>query len=101
MIQVIWEFVVKEEALESFGREYGPNGAWDRLFSRYPGYRGTTLLHDTKNPRRFLTIDTWETMAHRDQMLARSRAEYAELDAAFGAWTELETELGAFEAPTA
>jgi len=97
MIQVVWEFVVKQDALEAFAHEYGPDGAWCRLFAGQPGYRGTTLLRDSRNARRFLTIDAWDTTAQRDEMLARCRTEYAELDAACAGWTESETELGIFE----
>jgi heme-degrading monooxygenase HmoA len=94
MIEIVWEFVVKEEARGQFELAYGPGGAWSKLFGRYPGYRGTTLLRDTKNPRRYLTIDFWDTGAQREQMLAERQAEYSNLDAAFGDWTESRTEVG-------
>jgi len=96
MIEIIWEFVVKEEARGQFELAYGPGGAWGKLFARCPGFRGTTLLRDTKNPRRYLSIDLWDTEAQREQMLAERKAEYSDLDAAFGDWTESKTELGIF-----
>jgi heme-degrading monooxygenase HmoA len=94
MIEIVWEFVVKEEARGQFELAYGPGGAWSKLFGRHPGYRGTTLLRDTKKPRRYLTIDFWDTGAQREQMLAERQAEYSNLDAAFGDWTESRTEVG-------
>jgi hypothetical protein len=42
MIQIIWEFVVKAEAVEQFEKAYGPERTWARLFQAYPGFRGTT-----------------------------------------------------------
>ena len=96
MIEIVWEFVVKEEARGQFELAYGPGGAWSKLFARYPGFRGTTLLRDTQNPRRYLAIDFWETVAQREQVLAEREAEYANLDAAFADWTESETEVGVF-----
>ena len=96
MIEIVWEFVVKEEALGQFELAYGPGGAWSKLFARGPGFRGTTLLRDTKNPQRYLTIDLWDTLAQREQMLAERKAEYSNLDAAFADWTESKTELGIF-----
>ena len=96
MVEIIWEFVVKEEARGQFELAYGPGGAWSKLFARYPGFRGTTLLRDTENPRRYLTIDFWDTAAQREQMLAERKAEYSNLDAAFADWTESETEVGTF-----
>jgi len=96
MIEIVWEFVVKEEARGQFELAYGPGGAWSKLFARCPGFRGTTLLRDTKNPRRYLTIDFWDTLAQREQMLAKRKAEYSNLDAAFVDWTESRTEVGIF-----
>ena len=96
MVEIVWAFVVKEEARGQFELAYGPGGAWSKLFARYPGFRGTTLLRDTKNPRRYLAIDLWETEAQREQVLAECKAEYANLDAAFADWTESRTEAGVF-----
>ena len=96
MIEIVWEFIAKEEARGQFELAYGPGGAWSKLFARCPGFRGTTLLRDTKNPRRYLTIDFWDTLAQREQMLAERKAEYSNLDAAFADWTESKTEVGIF-----
>jgi heme-degrading monooxygenase HmoA len=96
MIEIVWEFIVKEEARGQFELAYGPGGAWSKLFARCPGFRGTTLLRDTKNPRRYLTIDLWDTEAQREQMLAERKEEYTKLDAAFAGWTESKAEVGIF-----
>ncbi len=96
MVEIIWEFVVKEEARGQFELAYGPGGAWSKLFARCPGFRGTTVLRDTENPRRYLTIDLWETAAQREQALAEHKAEYADLEAAFGDWIESRAEVGTF-----
>ena len=96
MIEIVWEFIVKEEARGQFELAYGPGGAWSKLFAWYPGFRGTTLLRDTKNPRRYLTIDFWDTLAQREQMLAERKTEYSDLDAAFADWTESKSEVGIF-----
>ena len=96
MIEIVREFVLKEEARGQFELAYGPGGAWSNLFARCPGFRGTTLLRDTTNPRRYLTIDLWDTAAQWDQMLAEHKAEYATLDAVFADWSESRTEVGVF-----
>lgn len=96
MIEVVWEFVVKEEARGRFELAYGPGGAWGKLFGQSPGFRGITLLRDTQNPRRYLTFDFWDSTAHREQALAEHAEEYARLDTAFADWTESEAELGVF-----
>ena len=99
MIRIVWEFIVREVAIGRFERAYGPDGDWGRLFAQYPGFSGTTLLRDSANPRRYLTIDAWETLADRERMLAAAAAQYSALDAAFEALTESEAEVGVFEAP--
>ena len=96
MVEVVWEFVVKEEARGQFELAYGLGGAWSKLFARCPGFRGTTLLRDTKHPRRYLTIDFWDTEAQREQMLAERKAEYSNLHATLDDWTESMTEVGIF-----
>jgi len=96
MIEFVCEFVVKEEARGQFELAYGPGGAWSKLFARCPGFRGTTVLRDTENLRRYLTIDIWDTLAQREQMLAEHKAEYSDLEAAFADWTESRTEVGIF-----
>ncbi len=96
MVEIVWEFVVKEEARGHFELAYGPGGAWSKLFAGCPGYRGTTMLRDTKDPRRYLAIDLWETETQREQALAESKAEYSDLEATFAEWIESRTELGTF-----
>ncbi|MFB0517598.1 MAG: antibiotic biosynthesis monooxygenase [Candidatus Neomarinimicrobiota bacterium] len=96
MVEIVREFVVREEARGRFELAYGPGGEWSKLFARCPGFRGTTVLRDTENPRRYLTIDLWETAAQRGQVLAERQAEYANLDAAFADWTESMAEVGTF-----
>ncbi|MFC2108768.1 antibiotic biosynthesis monooxygenase family protein [Candidatus Bipolaricaulota bacterium] len=96
MVEIVWTFVVKEEARGQFELAYGPGGAWSKLFARCPGFRGTTVLRDTKNPRLYLTIDVWETKAQWEQALAENKAEYSDLEAAFGEWIESKTEVGIF-----
>ena len=54
MIEIVWEFVVKEEAQGQFELAYGPGGAWSKVFAKGPSFRGTTLLRDTKNQRRYI-----------------------------------------------
>lgn len=97
MIHVVWEFLVEAEDLASFERAYGPSGAWAQLFARYPGFRGTTLVQDRTEPRRYLTIDTWDTADRRAAMLEAAAEEYTLLDASFLDLTEAEREIGVFE----
>ena len=96
MVEIVLDVVVKEEARGQFELAYGPGGAWSKLFAKCSGFRGTTVLRDMKNPRRYLTIDLWETEAQREKALAEHKSEYSDLEAALDEWTESKTEVGIF-----
>ncbi len=96
MIEIAREFIVKEEARGQFELAYGPGGAWSKVFARSQGFRGITLLRDTKNPRRYLAVEFWDSEAQREQIFAERTPEYVDLDAALGEWTESEAEMGTF-----
>jgi heme-degrading monooxygenase HmoA len=96
MVEIVWEFVVKDEVRGQFELAYGPGGAWSKLFARYPGFRGTTVLRDVKNPGRYLTIDVWETESQRVQALDELQVEYYEQVMEFEKWTESKSEVGVF-----
>lgn len=96
MVEIIQEFIVKEDARGRFELMYGPGGAWGRLFASCAGYRGSTLLRDTRNPRRYLAVDFWETESQRERALAERGAEYAQLEAALAEWAESRAGVGAF-----
>lgn len=94
MIEIIRQFVVKQEARGQFELAYGPGSSWSKLFARSPGFRGTTVLHDAEDPRRYLTIEIWNSAAEREQALTTQRAEHDVREASFSEWTESEVELG-------
>ena len=96
MIEIIWEFVVKEQDRGKFELVYGPGGAWSNLFAGCQGFRGTTVMRDTKIPRRYLTIDIWDTETQLDRALVERQAEYTDLKITLGHWTESAIELGTF-----
>jgi len=96
VIEIIREFLVKETARGQLELIYGPGGAWSRTFAQCPGFRGTILLRDLRDPRRYLVIEIWDTEDQREQALAERQAEYSDLETAFARWTESITELGSF-----
>lgn len=96
MIQIVWEFVARDEARGQFELAYGPGGAWSRLFARSSGYRGTTLLRDANNPCRYLALDFWDTEAQRAQVLTQHKSELDDLDASLADWTDSQAQVGVF-----
>lgn len=96
MIEVLHEFIVKDEAHAQFELAFGPGGAWSQIFARQPGFRGLSVLHETTNPRRYLTVEVWDSLAARDRALAEHAAGRAALDAQLDGWIESRSEAGVF-----
>lgn len=96
MIEIIKQFVVRDDARGQFELTFGPGGAWSGLFARCPGFRGTTVLRDTADPRRYLTIELWDSAADREKVLRARGKEHSALDASLGSWVESSGEVGVF-----
>jgi heme-degrading monooxygenase HmoA len=97
MVRFVWEFIARAGEVKEFERSYSAFGPWADLFRRSAGYRGTLLLRDAENPRRFLTIDCWESADARRALCEHFAKEYEELDRACEAFTESERRIGVFE----
>ena len=96
MIQIVWEFHVREEQRSDFERHYADGGTWAEFFQRDAAYKGTQLLHDITDPGRYVTIDTWEDVSPYGAFRAVNRQEYSALDQQMEALTESEKRLGVF-----
>ena len=97
MVRFVWEFVARADKVTDFERSYSAAGPWAELFRKSGGYRGTLLLRDAENPRRFLTVDAWETAEAQRALRTNFAKEYDELDRACEALTESERSIGVFE----
>jgi len=96
MIEIVREYVVKDKVRGQFELAFGPGGAWSKLFAKSSGFRGTTLMRDTKDPRRYLTIELWNSEAEREQSMKEQNIEVSELENVFEEWTESKMEMGSF-----
>lgn len=97
MIRIVWEFVARADKLREFESFYANSGPWATVFRRQAGFHGTMLLRDTGTPRRYLTIDRWDSVASHSAMRERFAKEWEELDRAGEALTESERRDGVFE----
>jgi heme-degrading monooxygenase HmoA len=93
----LWEFQVDADRAPEFERHYGPDGAWVALFREAPGYVGTTLLRDRRDPRRYLAIDRWRSVEAYRSFRARFADRYEELDRRCEGLAARELPLGEFE----
>jgi heme-degrading monooxygenase HmoA len=92
----VWQFQVKPGLEAEFERVYGPKGDWAQLFQRAVGYQCTELLHDVAAPRRYVTIDRWESESAFAAFKHEFAADYRRMDKACERFTESETDLGNF-----
>jgi heme-degrading monooxygenase HmoA len=81
VFHILWQFETSDDRSSAFVERYGPAGPWVALFARSPGYLGTDLLASTVTPRRFLTLDRWESRTAYEAFRRTRSAEYAALDA--------------------
>lgn len=92
----LWEFRVQAARQAEFETQYGPDGAWVRLFRRAGGYLGSELLRDRSDPLRYLTIDRWESREAWQAFRRQFGAEYEQLDREFEGLTAREAPLGEY-----
>ncbi len=93
----VWEFWVRPGSAAEFEKSYGPGGVWVRLFSGDPAYRGTKLVQDVGEPRRFLTLDYWASAQAYETFKLKHKAEYEAIDRECGNLTVDEKEIGRFD----
>jgi heme-degrading monooxygenase HmoA len=97
LIQIVWEFTVREDRVAEFEKFYSSTGSWAALFQGSPGFLGTALLRDTQTSHRYVTIDRWDSAASHQLMRERFAKEYAAMDLDCEALTESERQIGVFE----
>ena len=97
MIQIIWEFSVKENMRAKFLRYYSSAGLWASLFRKNPGYRETKLLQDTQDENRYFTIDIWENEEYFEGFIKSLAEEYDALNKECEEFTEAERNIGLFK----
>jgi heme-degrading monooxygenase HmoA len=97
MIEILWEYRVREDRREEFERIYGHDGMWAQFFSRDAEYLGTSLLRDVLDPLRYSTQDRWTSRAAYNSFRNGHAAEYQELDRSTENLTTEDRFLGIFE----
>jgi heme-degrading monooxygenase HmoA len=96
MFVVVWQFEIAEEKVAAFEAAYSPEGAWAKMFSASPEYRGTELLRDAYIPGNYLTIDRWASEEAFRAFRKDHDLEYETLDRACDSLTSRETRIGAY-----
>ncbi|MBN1250410.1 MAG: antibiotic biosynthesis monooxygenase [Anaerolineae bacterium] len=96
MIEIIREFITKPGAGGRFELAFGPGGVWSRLFAGSTGFRGTTVLRDEADPRRYMTFDLWDSEVDHEQALAEQEEAYAAVIAGIDEWVASKQDLGTF-----
>ena len=94
--QSIWEYEVRDKFRAAFIEAYSSNGLWVGLFKQCKGYIKTELMQDVNHPKRFLTIDYWQSQPTFSAMKQTISDEYNKLDKQCGAYTLSENHIGFF-----
>lgn len=98
MYVILWQFVVREGSEGAFQRAYGADGEWARFFRTGAGFVGVELLCDPRDPRKFVTIDRWETATAYEEFSRLNAIKYREIDDRCERLTAMETHVGSFVA---
>jgi heme-degrading monooxygenase HmoA len=94
--QSIWEYEVKNEFRAEFIEAYSSNGLWVSLFEQCKGYIKTELKQDVEHPKRFLTIDHWQSQSAFSAMKQTISDEYDKLNLQCEVYTLSENHMGIF-----
>ena len=92
----VWEFRVKSGSDDLFEKISGTGGDWECTMKKAEGFMKTELLRDVEKPRRYLTLDYWNSAAAFDNFKIDFPAEYRALDERCEALTEREMLLASF-----
>ena len=76
----MFRYTVPADRARDFEKEYGPDGAWARLFRKGAGFLRTELYADDSAPGSYVTIDLWDSDDHYRGFMAAERAAYDALD---------------------
>ena len=96
MYVIIWEFVAKAGAEQTFEQEYGASGIWVEFFRQGQEYLGTELLRDPGTKARYVTVDRWTSQKAFEDFRASHLEEYQSIDQKCETLTESEILLGTF-----
>ena len=82
---------------QMFEQIYGPEGDWAQFFRQGNGYCGTELSRDLDQPRRYVTLDFWESREAYENFKTQHADEYKAIDQKCESLTEKEQEIWKFE----
>jgi heme-degrading monooxygenase HmoA len=92
----IWTYDVKPGKESQFEELYGNNGAWVKLFRKYPDYLKTELHKDIKIPFRYVTMDYWKSSEAYYDFRKKEIKTFEEIDKVGEELTGSEIKIGEF-----
>lgn len=96
MLQIVWRFELRPEAVARFEAVYGPEGDWAVLFRNSPHYYRTSLIRKEDVPAVYEIIDEWRDKEAFDAFKREFREQYEALDKRCEDLTIKETQVGEF-----
>ncbi len=92
----IWTYNVIPGKEKQFEELYGNEGAWVKLFRKYPDYLKTELHKDLKISSRYVTIDYWKSREAYYEFRKSEIKTFKEIDKIGEELTESEIKIGEF-----
>lgn len=89
----VWRYEVADAAREEFEHEYGPDGAWAKLFARSAGFVDTVLYAEVGSPGRYLTVDRFSSDAAWERFRVDHDTAYRALGERLGHLTLAQDEV--------
>ncbi len=94
---IIWKYKITPGSKEKFEYEYGPKGAWFRLFSESGNYTGSFLNWSEEEYNAYILIDTWTDKESYETFKEKNSEVYNRLSVQFENLYEREERVGSFD----
>lgn len=94
---IIWKYKITPASKEKFEFEYGPAGAWFKLFSKSSNYTGSYLNRNEEDSNVYILIDTWTDKQSYEDFKEKNKEDYNRLSDQFQHLYEREEKVGSFD----
>lgn len=96
MYTILWKYRVLVENQNRFEQEYGPDGAWCKLFSSSQYYLKSILSKSDNSNDTYVLMDVWIDKNSYECFLKESKSSYKDLSLKFQNLYETEEKIGSY-----
>lgn len=96
MIQIICEYKVKPNQVETFESVYAKPGDWQRLFKKSKAFKKREFVVKDQENHLYLTIDTWKSLPQYESFMEQYQKENQRLTLKYKPLIIYKNEIGIF-----